>query len=192
MGFWGFGVLVDDAVGQIMERLGELGIKENTMVIFTSDNGCSPMADFDELAAVDHSPSYWYRGHKADIFEGGHRVPFIVSWPEKINAGQTSDQLLCMTDFMATASELVGDTLAANEGEDSFSFLHTLFDEPSIDTLKRPSIVHHSINGSFALRRGKWKMNFCPGSGGWSAPVPKDALAQNLPSVHSSALWLSG
>jgi len=82
-----FCLMVDDVVGQVMAKLAHHGIVEETIVVFTSDNGCSPIADFDELAEVGHKPSYVFRGHKADIFEGGHRVPLIVRWPQQIAAG---------------------------------------------------------------------------------------------------------
>ena len=83
---------VDDTVGRVMSALEKHGLTENTIVIFTSDNGCSPMADFAELAESGHNPSYLFRGHKADIYEGGHRIPLIIRWPETIQAGTQSDQ----------------------------------------------------------------------------------------------------
>src|SRR5690606_23632405 len=101
-----------------------------TMVIFTSDNGCSPRANFKELASVGHNPSHIYRGHKADIYEGGHRVPFIVSWPNQISKGFRSPEIICTTDFFATVAEVVDYLVPANAGEDSFSFLPVLIQEP--------------------------------------------------------------
>src|SRR5690606_23913103 len=98
--FYGDFVLqVDDVLGQIMQALDKNGIRGETMVIFTSDNGCSPRANFKELASVGHNPSYIYRGHKADIYEGGHRVPFVVSWPNRIPNGFRSPEIICTTDF---------------------------------------------------------------------------------------------
>mgnify|MGYP001819460084 FL=1 len=85
-----FMLQVDHTVGQILESLDKHNIAENTLIIFTSDNGCSPAADFTELATYGHDPSYHFRGHKADIFEGGHRVAFIARWPERIQAGTLS------------------------------------------------------------------------------------------------------
>src|SRR5690606_21163808 len=107
--FYGDFVLqVDDVVGQIMQALQEQGLAENTLVIFTSDNGCSPKANFAELKRVGHHPSYIFRGHKADIYEGGHRVPFIVRWSGKVPGGRVSDAIVCSTDFMATVAGILG------------------------------------------------------------------------------------
>jgi arylsulfatase A-like enzyme len=174
-----FVMMVDDVVGQVVAALEETNQLENTIVIFTSDNGCSPMANFEELQDAGHSPSYIYRGHKADIFDGGHRVPFIVYWPNKINAGGIEDNTICHTDLMSTVATIVGDTLAPNEGEDSYDFSSLLYENGS--TFTREYTVHHSINGSYSIRNGKWKLSFCPGSGGWSSPQPKKARELELP-----------
>lgn len=178
-----FVLMVDDVVGQVMAALEANGITENTLVIFTSDNGCSPMADFEELAGFDHDPSYVFRGHKADIFEGGHRVPFLVQWPQKVPKGSVSDQTVCLTDLMATAAAITQDSLAATEGEDSYNLLPIL-EGKSLGAPLREATVHHSINGSFSIRQGKWKLAFCPGSGGWSAPRPQEAEKMELPPVQ--------
>jgi len=172
----------DDAIGQVMRATEDNGIAENTLIIVTSDNGCSPQANFPELIAKGHNPSYNMRGHKADIFDGGHRVPFIVRWPAKAKGGQTSTQLVCLTDFMATAAEIVGAKLPDNAAEDSFSFLPALLGESS--PAMRKSAVHHSINGSFALRDGDWKLELCAGSGGWSDPRPGSAGEKDLPDTQ--------
>ena len=169
---------VDWHVHQVLESLKKNGIKDNTIVIFTSDNGCSPRADLKELAEIGHNPSYKYRGHKADIYEGGHRVPFIVHWPAKIKAGSVSDETICLTDLMATAAEVTGASIPDNAAEDSVSFLPALLGK---DVQLREATVHHSINGSFAIRKGSWKLILCPGSGGWSAPRPNDAFKMKLP-----------
>jgi arylsulfatase A len=110
------------------------------------------------------------RGHKADLYEGGHRVPFVVRWPGKVKAGTTSDQLIGQFDFMATFAELVGTEVPATAGEDSVSFLPALLG--TADKPIRSSIISQSINGSFAIRDGQWKLALCPGSGGWSFPKP--------------------
>ncbi len=160
----------DFAVGQLLDTLDRNGLTDNTLVIFTSDNGCSPQAKFDELLAKGHNPSYLFRGHKADIYEGGHRVPFLVRWPGKVKAGSKTDQLVCLIDVTATAAEIVGAKLPANAAEDSISFLSTLLGTSSKSA--RTTLVSHSINGSFAIRDGSWKLALCPGSGGWSNPRP--------------------
>ena len=172
----------DDAIGQIMRATEEAGIAKDTLIIVTSDNGCSPSADFPKLLAAGHNPSYNMRGHKADIFDGGHRVPFIVRWPAKVKGGQTSAQIVCLTDFMATAAEAVGVKLPENAAEDSFSILPALLGESGKPV--RQSVIHHSINGSFALREGDWKLELCAGSGGWSAPRPGSPGEKGLPDTQ--------
>src|SRR2546425_863010 len=97
---------VDWAVGQILSALDQNILAENTLVVFTSDNGCSPEAKFDELTAKGDNPSYHFRGTKADIFDGGHRIPFIVRWPGHVKAGDTSDQLICLADLFATCADI--------------------------------------------------------------------------------------
>ncbi len=174
-----FVMQVDAATGQVLDALEKAGAAGNTLFIFTSDNGCSPQAKFDELRAKGHDPSAGFRGHKADIFEGGHRVPFIVSWPGKVKAGGSSGQTVCLTDFMATAADVTGAKLPAGAAEDSVSFLPVLL---GTDGLRRTALVSHSINGSFAIREGNWKLILCAGSGGWSAPRPGTAEEKDLPS----------
>ncbi len=178
-----FVIMVDEVVGQIMSKLDEHEILDNTLLIFTSDNGCSPMADFEELASFDHNPSHIYRGHKADIYEGGHRVPFIAHWPDKIAGGKVVDETICLTDLLATCASIVGDTLEGNEGEDSYD-MTPLFLNDQKEFPFREATVHHSVNGSFAIREKNWKMIFCPGSGGWSEPRPEEAKSQNLPPLQ--------
>ncbi len=165
-----FVMQVDADMGRLLKTLDQLAISENTLLIFTSDNGCSPAANIKELEAAGHKPSYIYRGHKADLYEGGHRVPFLVRWPGKVKSGSQSDQLIGQLDLMATFAELIGEKLPSQVGEDSVSFLPTLFEQASKNL--RTSIISQSINGSFAIRDGRWKLCLCPGSGGWSFPKP--------------------
>ena len=171
-----FVMMLDDYMGQLEKVIKETGIEDNTIVIFTSDNGCSPTAKMDELEEKGHYPSYIYRGHKADIFEGGHRVPFVVKWPKEIDKGIVSNQIICATDLMATCADIVGYPLADNEGEDSYSLV-TLFKQNMSNKTLREATIHHSINGSFAIRKGDWKLIMCPGSGGWSFPKPNNKEA---------------
>jgi len=174
-----FVMQIDNYMGQLAKVLEEKGIADNTIVIFTSDNGCSPQADFEILAEKGHDPSAIYRGHKADIYEGGHRVPFIVRWPGKIKPGSVSNKTICSTDLLATCADLTGISLKDNEGEDSFSLVPLFTDIASVE-YAREATVHHSINGSFAIRKDNWKLIFCPGSGGWSDPKPNSEEIQNL------------
>jgi len=175
-----FVMQIDHRVGKLNQLLEQLGISENTMVIFTSDNGCSPQAKFDVLGAKGHDPSGIYRGHKADIFEGGHRVPFIVKWPNIIKGGAINQRTICTTDLLATFADLLGKPLADNAGEDSFSML-PLFSKATEGDYLRSFTIHHSINGSFAIRKGDFKFIFCPGSGGWSSPRPSKKETLGLP-----------
>lgn len=121
-----FMLQVDHTVGRILLSLEEHQISENTLIIFTSDNGCSPEANYTELARFGHDPSFHFRGHKADIFEGGHRVPFLVRWPEKIKAGTENHQVVCLTDLLATAAEITGAETDQATGVDSYSLLPAL------------------------------------------------------------------
>lgn len=174
--FYGDFVLqVDHVVGQIIAALEEKGLRENTLIIFTSDNGCSPKANFNELSRVGHHPSAIYRGHKADIYEGGHRVPFIASWPARITPAIT-DETICTTDLLATAAAITGAVIPDNAGEDSYNLLPLLQGDPYNKPL-REATVHHSIDGEFAIRQGEWKLILCPGSGGWSFPRTTQELA---------------
>lgn len=171
-----FVLMCDDVIGQIMNKLDDLHLSENTIVIYTSDNGCSPKANYEELATFGHHPSYVFRGHKADIYEGGHRIPLIVKWPECIQAERISDEPVCLTDLLATVADVLDVTLPPNAGEDSVSNLPIWANLPHEQPL-REAIVHHSIQGAFSIRQGKWKLELCPGSGGWSFPKPGDEPA---------------
>lgn len=175
-----FVMQIDHRVGRINTLLNKLNLAENTIVIFTSDNGCSPQAKFDVLAEKGHDPSGVFRGHKADIYEGGHRVPYIVKWPKKIKAGSVNQNTNCSSDLLATCADLLGQPLLDNEGEDSFSMV-PLFTNQQKSDYGRTFTIHHSINGSFAIRKGDYKFIFCPGSGGWSAPRPGRDSFEGLP-----------
>lgn len=158
----------DAVVGSILEALEKNKIADNTIVVFTSDNGCSPRADFELLAQKGHDPSYIFRGMKSDLFEGGHHIPCIVRWPAQAKPRRV-DQTICLTDFMATFAALSGYRLADNEAEDSYNILPLLTASETGKTI-REATVHHSIDGSFAIRQGKWKLLLSSYSGGWSEP----------------------
>jgi arylsulfatase A-like enzyme len=177
-----FVMQVDAAVGKVLETLDRQGLSTNTLVIFTSDNGCSPEAKYDELLPKGHNPSAQFRGTKADIFEGGHRVPFVVRWPGHVKPRSRSEELICLNDFFATCAEVLGRRLPDNAAEDSVSFLPAMEGRATMPL--REALVHHSINGSFAIRQGKWKLALCGDSGGWSAPKPGTPAAVGLPAVQ--------
>ena len=172
-----FVMQVDHLMGRLLDCLQAEGIDQNTLVIFTSDNGCSPQANFGILEEHGHDPSGIYRGHKADIFEGGHRVPLIVKWPGHIEEGTVSRGLVCHTDIYVTLEEIVGRVGESGGGEDGFSLL-PIFNGKEHSS--RKGLVSHSIDGSFAIREGHWKLCLCYGSGGWSEPKEKQAKADGL------------
>ncbi len=177
-----FVLKTDALLGKIKTVLKETGLDKNTIIVFTSDNGASPMADFKTLESKGHFASGIYRGAKADIYEGGHRIPFILKWPGKVAPNSVSTQTISLTDFMATAANIVGSMLSDNQAEDSFSLLPVLLNKPS--EYKRESIIHHSIDGKFAIRKGDYKLIFARGSGGWSAPTESAAAKSNLPGIQ--------
>lgn len=162
-----FVAMVDDAVGQVMTALREQGLEQNTLVVLTSDNGAHWTPE-DRERFAHRSNAYW-RGQKADIHDAGHRVPFIARWPGKIAPGTVSGQLTCLTDLMATAAEINGVPLKQGEAEDSFSFLAAATGQAA-KAPARTSVVHHSAQGMFAIRRGEWKLIEGLGSGGFTEP----------------------
>jgi arylsulfatase A len=178
-----FVMMVDDVVGQVANTLKASGVYENTLIVFASDNGFAPAADLKAQLDQGHNPSMQFRGTKADIFEGGHRVPLIVSWPQKMKQPRVSSQLICSSDFFRTVSELMNKSLADQIAEDSFSFLPEITGQKA-KLPKREAIVHHSIEGYFAIRKGNWKLILCSHSGGWSNPKPASEEARTLPPVQ--------
>ncbi len=188
LGTYGDFVMETDwVVGEVMQELAEQKLTEDTLFLFTTDNGCSPAAGIPKLISQGHKPNGDWRGHKADIYEGGHRVPFVVRWPARVKPGSSCDLTVCTTDYFATVADILGvrgRKFPQNMAEDSFSFLAAL-ENPGLQTPTRPYTIHHSINGSFAIRKGPWKLCLCPGSGGWSAPKPGKALQdKSLPPIQ--------
>ena len=179
-----FVLMVDDMVGKVMKALKDAGVEDNTILVFSTDNGCSPEAKFDELQAKGHFPSYIYRGHKADLFDGGHRIPCMVRWPARIKH-HVVNQTVCLTDFYATFSSVADYQLKDSEGEDSYNILSLLINEEGNDVI-REATVHHSIRGDFTIRKGEWKLLLSPSSGGWSFPRPgkDDEVIQTMPAVQ--------
>ena len=150
---------VDDTVGQILAAVEALGELDNTLVIFTADNGVSPQAKLAPMEEKGHFSSYIYRGTKGTLYEGGHRVPFIVKWPKIISKSTESDYLSCTTDLLATVAEIHGEKLPDHAAEDSVSFLAVLKGEQKEDKA-RGAVVHHSDKGYYALRMDQWKLIF--------------------------------
>ncbi|MFM1877699.1 MAG: hypothetical protein RLZZ241_565 [Bacteroidota bacterium] len=171
-----FVMQIDGHIGALLELLREQDLAENTLIILSSDNGCSPQANFKELAQKGHYPGYIYRGHKADIYEGGTRVPLILNWPGVIRENSQSDIPVSLADLYATVADLLGHQLYDFEAEDSFSLMPLV--TPSPDKLyTRQNLVTSSINGTFAIRKGDLKLILGSDSGGWSTPLPTDSTA---------------
>lgn len=166
-GIYGDFVAHNDAVvGRVLHTLDSLGLTENTLVIFTSDNG----ADWkpgDKKIYPAHQANYIFRGQKSDIWEGGHHVPFIASWPKNIKSGQVTNQTICLTDLLATFASITGKKIPDNAAQDSFDFSMILNGSKSVKSARK-SIIHHSIQGMFAIKSGQWKYVDGQGSGGWS------------------------
>ncbi len=183
LGAYGDFVMATDwALGEVMAAIEMAGIADNTLIIFTSDNGFAPYVGTAKLESQGHFPSGQFRGYKADIWDGGHHVPFIVRWPAKVKAGSQSTQVICHTDLMATCAEILGAKLPDTAAEDSVSILPALLGKDTAPL--HEAILHHSVDGRFAIRQGKWKLEFCPGSGGWGKPGDAEAKKNGLPEVQ--------
>ncbi|MDE0622671.1 MAG: arylsulfatase [Bryobacterales bacterium] len=148
----------DWSAGQVIQAVDEAGIADDTIVIFTADNGHSHYTGWEPLVEAGHMPSGPYRGHKGDIWEGGHRVPLVVRWPGKIAPHSQSDQLVSLTDIFATSLAVVEADLPQNGAEDSISFLDAALGQEAAEG--RSSLVSHSNHGEFAYRDGPWKLVF--------------------------------
>ncbi len=156
----------DWTVGQVFDALKRAGVADNTLVIFTSDNGpeisgeVNPGA-YDRVQKFDHRSAGDLRGAKRDAWEGGHRVPFIARWPGKIAAGAVSDETMCHVDFMATVAAILGAKLPDSAAEDSVNALPVLLGE-KLSAPAREATVHHSASGKFAIRQGDWVLIDAP------------------------------
>jgi len=173
-----FVVQVDAAVGRVLGALDQAGVGANTLVILTSDNGAHWLPS--DIEKWGHRANGGWRGQKADIWEGGHRVPFIARWPDTIRAGSTRTDLVCLTDLFATVAAIVSVPLSADAAEDSFSLLPALRGR-TLQAPIREAVVHHSSDGTFAIRQGPWKLALALGSHGFSEPkdiAPKPGEAQ--------------
>lgn len=189
---------VDWSLGQIVKALKKSGEFENTLIVFSSDNG-SPQRDGSKMGGAigsvkqfGHDPSKPWKGMKGDIWEGGHRVPFIVTWPEKIKASTVSNQVVCLTDIISSVASILGIKKGKDEMEDSFDISPILFGK---ENAVRKSIIHHSLDGTFSIRKENWKLILGNDSGGFSKGIkiegiptktkgqlyylPKDSLESN-------------
>jgi arylsulfatase A-like enzyme len=157
--FW-----LDRSVGSVLDVLDRTGQSENTLLIFTSDNG--PFAARGSDLEKGHDASGPYRGFKTDAWDGGTRVPFLVRWPGKVQAGRVSDHLLCLTDMMATLAAVAKHPLPTWAGEDSVNQLPVWLNEGAATA--RDEMITQSYTGILSIRRGKWKLILdTKGSGGF-------------------------
>ncbi|HPO11931.1 MAG TPA: arylsulfatase [Candidatus Hydrogenedentes bacterium] len=160
-GEWGdYVVEVDWAIGEVLQALERNGLPENTLVIFTADNGPENFA-YERAKNYHHYSMANLRGVKRDTWEGGHRVPFLARWPQHIKPATTSSETICLTDFMATIAAITGTKLPEDAAEDSYNVLPVLLGE-KLDTPIREATVHHSCSGKFAIRKGNWVLIDAP------------------------------
>lgn len=168
----------DYRVGQVLDALKANGLEENTLVIFSSDNGAEINYEY-QKETYQHYSCMEFRGGKRDIYEGGHRVPFLMKWPKGIKAGTKIDEPVCQTDYLATIADIIGADIPENGAEDSYSLYPLLDDACGYE--KDRAVIHHSFTGHFAIREGKWKLNMLRGSGGYhlkpTVMVPKEGEA---------------
>ena len=161
---------VDGAAGQILRALDETGAAANTLVIFASDNGARWTPEM--IARYRHRANANWRGMKADIWDGGHRIPFLARWPGKIRAGNSTGEIGCLTDLFATVAGVIGAELPRDAAEDSFNLLALMTGKATRSP--REAVVHHSALGMFSIRDRNWKLVLGRGSGGFSLPKKID------------------
>ena len=157
----------DDVVRQILNALEEASLASNTLVFFTTDNGTASGKGLTKLRAAGHDSMAGLRGHKADVWEGGHRVPYVVRWAGVTKPGSVCDDTICHTNLLATCAGILGKPLKDDQGVDSFSILPLLQGKADAAPT-HPCVIHHSSRGHFAIRQGRWKFLACEGSGGSS------------------------
>ncbi len=156
---------MDHVVGELMETLERLGVADNTLVMFSSDNGPETLTTVRMRVDHKHDPARPWRGMKRDDWEGGHRVPLIVRWPGKVKPGSTTGQMVSLTDVMATCAAVVGARLPDNAAEDSYNFLPVLLGTQG-DRPVRQYLLQQTISLKLSIRRGPWKYLDHKGSGG--------------------------
>ena len=159
----------DYRVGQVLKALKENGLEDNTLVIFSSDNGAESNYAY-QRDTYQHYSCMNFKGGKRDIYEGGHRVPFLMRWPGVIKAGSKVNVPVCQSDYLATIADIVGVSIPDNAAEDSYSLLPLMTDESTEAYQSDRAVIHHSFTGHFAIRQGKWKLNMLRGSGGSLKP----------------------
>jgi len=178
---------LDVLVGRLLNKLRELGIDENTLVLFNSDNGAETVHYCRMRQEYNHDASGGWRGMKRDAWEGGHRVPFIARWPRAIPAGQVSKQVTNTTDIFATLASVVGYELKDEDARDSFDMLPVMLGMQAENDPVRPYMLTQSFGGEFQIRQGKWKYLDHKGSGGNNYDRDRDLQRYKLPELAPDA-----
>ena len=161
---------VDATVGEVLSALARTRLATNTLVVFTSDNGpeiveIDPGA-YARIRAYGHRSMDGLRGVKRDIWEGGHRVPFLARWPSRIPSGAVSAETICEVDLMATCANLLAAQLPPDAGEDGYNILPALLGKKLKHAIREATVLH-SANGHFAIRQDNWVLIDAPiGDGG--------------------------
>ena len=161
-----FVVELDTLAGRVIDLVKELGIDDETLILFNADNGAETVHVDWMREDHDHDPSAGLRGMKRDAWEGGHRVPFIARWPGRIPQGQVSDQITNTTDIFATLASIVDFTLPDEAAVDSFDMLPVMTGKQDPAKPVRPYLLTQSFRGEFQIRKGQWKYLDHRGSGG--------------------------
>ena len=163
-----FAFMVDAMIGRVLAALDDVGMTDDTLLIFSSDNG--PVWYEEDVERFDHDSSGGLRGMKADAWEAGHRMPFLVRWPGRVEAGSATDHLTSFVDVLATLADVTDVELPDDAGPDSFSFLPILRGDDATTTELRESLVLAAGGGTMMIRSGDWKLINALGSGGFSKP----------------------
>ncbi|QDV58746.1 Arylsulfatase [Rosistilla oblonga] len=171
-----FLMMVDDQIGRVLDALRAAEMEDDTLVVFTSDNG--PVWYAADTERFDHDSTGGLKGMKGDAWEAGHRMPFIARWPNRVAAGSSSEQLICFTDLLATMADLFKVPLPDEAGPDSYSFLPALTGKAAGETeLRDDFVMQPAARSMMTIRQGNWKLITALGSGGFTKPsrIPSDA-----------------
>ena len=177
---------LDHVVGTLAKKIDDLGMKNDTLIIVTSDNGPEVPTVVQMRKDYQHDGARPWRGMKRDQWEGGHRVPFIVRWPGQVASGKTSAQTICLTDVMATCASITGATLPRNAAEDSFNLLPVLLGKDEGKPV-REFTLHQTWTFDLAIRRGDWKFLDHKGSGGNKYAADSELAKFILPEAEPDA-----
>jgi len=153
-GYGDFMVQTDWVAGQVLKALKEKGLEDNTIIIFSADNGTEAYA-WNRAETYGHFSMGNFRGLKRDVWEGGHHVPFIIKWPDQIEAGSTSSELISQIDIMATLASIIGIDLPENAAPDSYNFMSVIKGEEYLSPI-REATIHNTYASKWGIRKGDW------------------------------------